>query len=315
MPRTKGELHANGSGLAIRAVARDLGLSEDLLRKWERRYGFPNPGRNGHGERVYTGAQVERLRLIKRLLDLGMRPSHVIPRGEEDLRTLLHERLPLPAPAEEGLASAMLDLLRNHAVHDLSIALQAEMLRQGLGAFVRTLAIPMTIAVGDAWSRGRLDVFEEHIYTEVMGRILRVGIAAVTTGRGRPRVLLTTLPEERHGLGLLFAAATLSEQGADCLSLGAEMPPEEIVKAVDAQQADILGLSFSSIYPTRLILPALRDLRERLTEGREIWAGGDGIASLPRDSRLQDVCLCTSVEDALHALARWREGDRAQKAR
>ena len=53
----------------ISAVERDTGLSKDTLRIWERRYNFPRPLRDEHGDRAYTRGQVEKLRLIKRLLD------------------------------------------------------------------------------------------------------------------------------------------------------------------------------------------------------------------------------------------------------
>ncbi|MCB1912570.1 MAG: MerR family transcriptional regulator, partial [Rhodocyclaceae bacterium] len=60
---------------SIAAVERDTGLSKDTLRVWERRYGFPTPERDENGERLYPGDQLERLRLIKRLLDQGRRPA------------------------------------------------------------------------------------------------------------------------------------------------------------------------------------------------------------------------------------------------
>ena len=50
--------------LTISAVERDTGLSKDTLRMWERRYGFPQPGRDSYGERVYLPEQVEKLRMI-----------------------------------------------------------------------------------------------------------------------------------------------------------------------------------------------------------------------------------------------------------
>ncbi|MGE5129432.1 MAG: MerR family transcriptional regulator, partial [Sphingomonadaceae bacterium] len=59
--------------LSIAAVERETGVSKDTLRVWERRYGFPQPGRNAHGERVYPADQVARLHRIRRLMDQGLR--------------------------------------------------------------------------------------------------------------------------------------------------------------------------------------------------------------------------------------------------
>jgi len=65
----------NTINFSIASVERDTGLSKDVLRMWERRYGFPNPARDSNGERLYPAAQVERLSMIKRLMDQGHRPG------------------------------------------------------------------------------------------------------------------------------------------------------------------------------------------------------------------------------------------------
>ncbi len=70
-------------GLPIAAVERDTGLSKDTLRVWERRYGFPQPTRDANGERVYPSEQVEKLRLLKRLMDQGHRPGKIAEGGGE----------------------------------------------------------------------------------------------------------------------------------------------------------------------------------------------------------------------------------------
>jgi DNA-binding transcriptional MerR regulator len=70
--------------LTISAVERETGLSKDILRAWERRYGFPLPERNARGDRRYPQQQVERLRKIKRLVDHGFRPSKIMT-GETKL--------------------------------------------------------------------------------------------------------------------------------------------------------------------------------------------------------------------------------------
>ena len=66
------------SALSISAVERDTGLTKDTLRVWERRYDFPKPLRDHNGERAYPTDQVEKLKLIKRLMDRGHRPGKVI---------------------------------------------------------------------------------------------------------------------------------------------------------------------------------------------------------------------------------------------
>ena len=74
--------------MSIAAVERDTGIGKDTLRIWERRYGFPTPDRDGFGERSYPLEQVEKLRVIKRLLDQGHRPGRIVALPMETLLRL-----------------------------------------------------------------------------------------------------------------------------------------------------------------------------------------------------------------------------------
>ena len=74
--------------LGITAVEQETGISKDTLRVWERRYGYPRPGRDPHGERAYPPEQVEVLRRIRRLMDQGARPGRIFAQGVEALEAL-----------------------------------------------------------------------------------------------------------------------------------------------------------------------------------------------------------------------------------
>ena len=290
----------------ISAVERDTGLSKDTLRMWERRYGFPDPQRDSLGERVYAAAQVEKLRVIKRLMDRGMRPGKLMRQSLEDLLALGSGSGDGDA-AERVLAPemhAMLALLRSHRVSDLRRALARTLARQGLGRFVTAIAVPLNRAVGEAWMRGELAVFEEHLYSESLQIVLRAAIAAVPQDASSPRVLLTTLPGEQHGLGLLLAEALLALEGAQCLSLGVETPVADIASAAVAQSADIVALSFSGAYPVQQMSTGLGELRAHLDKGIALWAGS-AAGALGR--RPPQGVLVLSDLGAIHAaLADWR---------
>ena len=307
--------------MTISAVERDTGLGKDTLRVWERRYAFPQPTRDAKGERLYTPEQVERLRLIKRLMDQGHRPGKLLSSSEETLMTLAGA-LPMAAalartegdadspPAtgaeQSDIARQILALLRTHDVAGLRQTLSQTMMRQGLQRFVLDTVTTLNQSVGDAWMRGELQVFEEHLYSEQIVGLLRQAIASLPTpGEGRPRILLTTAPDERHVLGLLMAEALLTLEGASCISLGTQTPLLDIRQAAEAHRADVVALSFSSAFPTRLSLPLLRQLRELLPPTVELWAGGAGTEKLPAIDGLR---LLPSLAHALAALQANRNG-------
>lgn len=265
--------------VSIAAVERDTGLSKDTLRVWERRYGFPTPQRDPFGERAYTLDQIEKLRAIKRLLDSGHRPGRIV---SLDITTLhsIGESLS-PTPQSEGSATAVdlrvyMDLIKTHDVDGLRRALGQAAMRMGVAGMVCDVIAPLNVMVGDAWIRGLLEVFEEHVYTESVNIALRIAIANTPLApvTARPRVLMTTLPQEPHGLGLLMAEAMLSVEGCRCLSLGIQTPILDIVLAATAHRSEVVALSFTANQNPNYVLNSLAELRQKLPAGVDIWVGG-----------------------------------------
>ncbi len=293
------------SALSISAVERETGLSKDVLRKWEARYGFPVPLRDSQGERAYPPEQVNRLRLIKRLMDAGMRPSRLVFESDETLYALTRSSsVRVASGGEDTVEKLTLGMLRQQDPDGLRQCLYREMLRHGIEHFVLDTLAPLNHAIGEAWASGELGIHEEHIYTEVVQWLLRDTTTRLCDASARPRVLLTTLPEEQHGLGILMLSALLSLRGAYCVSLGTQTPVQVIAEATRAHNIDIVALSFSNAYPQRRILPALTELRQSLTQGAEIWAGGSGCSRL--HSASAGVCLMPELEQSLTALADWK---------
>lgn len=290
----------------IAAVERDTGLSKDVLRMWERRYGFPVPSRDANGERLYPADQVERLALIKRLMDLGHRPGKLMAASLEELAGLGPRRprsaSVAPQPAGEELAG-LLAQIKQHDAAAYQQAMQQRLARQGLQRFVQDTVAPLTREVGEAWEDGRFEVFEEHLFTELTKRFLRQAIAGLPPDRAGPRVLLTTLPDELHGLGLLMVEAVLALEGAECVPLGTQTPLMEIGRAAAAHRADIVALSFSVAFPQRQVASLLQQLRRLLPAEAALWVGGGGVARMPPQDGIQ---LCNTLDDALAALADWR---------
>jgi len=291
--------------LNISAVERETGLSKDVLRIWERRYGFPRPGRDDNAERQYAAADVAKLRTIKRLMDTGLRPGKLIRQSLEDLNALAERRI---HPRRDALAPAMerdvLAVLKSHDVAGLQALIANLLLRQGVQRFVIETIAPLNRAVGEAWMRGELQVFEEHLYTELTQAVLRGALTTFARQPGTPRILLTTVPGEQHGLGLLMVDALLTPESAQCISLGTQTPLEDIRRAAAAHKVNIVALSFSSAFPLRQAGDALALLRRQLPSTVALWAGGEHLRRVRKI--LSGVQLLSELSDALEALRTWR---------
>jgi MerR family transcriptional regulator, light-induced transcriptional regulator len=177
-------------------------------------------------------------------------------------------------------------------------------MRQGLQRFVLETVAPLNRAIGDAWMRGELQIFEEHLYTELLKASLRSAINAFPRQVGTPRVLLTTLPSEQHGLGLLMVEALLAPEGAQCISLGPQTPLEDVRRAALAHSADVVALSFSAAFPVRQATDSLTNLRRHLPSSITLWAGGEMTRRVRKT--LPGVVLLPDLASSVNALRSWR---------
>jgi DNA-binding transcriptional MerR regulator/methylmalonyl-CoA mutase cobalamin-binding subunit len=290
----------------IAQVERDTGLSKDTLRVWERRYGFPNPARDARGERRYNNDEVHKLRLLKRLIDAGGRPGKLIGQPLADLTRM--ESLTAKADGVNGGVESFADLvamLQSRDGQGLLQQLSWLLLRQGLQRFITTTLAPLNVVVGEAWARGTIATFDEHLYTEQVQTLLRTVLLNMPRRAESPRVLLTTLPQEHHALGLLMVAALLAVDNVFCVSLGTQTPVPDIVSAAEVHRSDIVGLSFASSFSLRAAVDAVASLRRQLPARVAVWIGGTLTQRMR--SPPAGVRIVPSLEQVPAAIASWRD--------
>jgi DNA-binding transcriptional MerR regulator/methylmalonyl-CoA mutase cobalamin-binding subunit len=291
--------------LNISAVERETGLSKDVLRMWERRYGFPKPPRDDNGERQYSLPEIAKLRAIKRLMDVGVRPGKIVHAPLDELNALVDAKIaPRRIDAAPAVERDVLALLQVHDTAGLQTAFAALLMRHGLQRFVLDTLTLLNRAVGDAWMHGELQIFEEHFYTEQLKISLRMAINQFPRPGGTPRVLLTTLPGEHHSIGLLMVEALLVPEGAWCVSLGTQTPVDEIRRASHAYKANIVALSFSGAFPVRQAGDGLAALRRQLPPQTALWAGGETTRRIRKT--LPGVVLLPDLAAVIGALKSWR---------
>jgi MerR family transcriptional regulator, light-induced transcriptional regulator len=295
-------------GIGIGAIAQEIGLTKDTLRVWERRYGFPQPMRSPGGERLYPQDQVSKLRLVKRLLDAGHRPSKVLAQSIETLQQLA-ESSGIGQDAPDAELDHLVSLLRAGAFDDFRFALLKRATADGLERFVLDVAAPLAARIGNAWAAGTLQVYHEHLFSDSIQTTLRAlmrPLSEALRGRGsRPRVLLTTLPGEGHGLGILMAEAMFTLAECECVQLGLQTPLHDIGDAARAQNIDIVALSFSAVLPAQAVSGALADLRKILPPHVRIWAGGNSPALRRRAH--DGIDLVAGLNPIDETVAEWRQ--------
>lgn len=296
--------------IPIAQVSRETGLEKDVLRVWEKRYGFPAPVRDAQGDRLYPPEQLDKLRLLRRLIDEGHRPGKIISLTLTELVALGEGDRPACTTALSQELAQFLALIRGHHIEELRASLSAHLLRLGLETFIMDIAAPLCGLIGDAWARGDLQIFEEHLFTEELTRMLRAtlqGLARNRTSQGAqhgPRILLTTLPGEPHAIGLLMVESLLAVQGCECLSLGPQTPQADIAQAAVAQKVDVVALSFSSWFTPSQVGPSLEALAALLPPVIELWVGG-GNSALSKN--IAAAHILSHLGEIGPAVQQWRQ--------
>lgn len=290
--------------MPINAVERETGVSKELLRMWERRYHFPAPDRDNQGDRIYPLEQVDKLRLLRRLIDAGFRPGKIIGLPTGELENLLRSQSQGRHDAAPGMEPELLDALQSKEPNRVREYLSHQLVKMGLQSFVLDFMQHANAIVGDAWMRGIIEVHEEHLYTEQLQTLIRAAISGLQPANSLPHIMLTTAPDENHTLGILMVEAMLRLDNVSAHSFGAQMPARDIVQAAQKHRMNIIALSFSASYPASKAVEFVEELRFRLPLSVDIWAGGNSLRSTRR--HVDGVEVFQDLAGIQNVVSAWR---------
>jgi DNA-binding transcriptional MerR regulator len=230
--------------LRIGELGRRVGVSEHVLRAWERRYGLLRPVRSPGGYRLYSDADERRIRRMQAHLAAGLSAA-------EAARAALSDERPGPPPGSTGsadgagLAAPAQDLAESLDRLDEPGAQAAlDRLLAGFTAetVLRDVVLPYLHHLGDRWERGQVSIAGEHFASN----LLRGRLAGLARGWGNgygPRAVLACPPGEQHDLPLLMFGIVLHRYGWRVEYLGASTPIAELARTTLESGADIAVLA------------------------------------------------------------------------
>src|SRR5580765_372114 len=201
--------------LRIGEFARRVGVTPELLRAWESRYGLTRPVRSPGGFRLYTAADAARVERMRRGLDEGLSAA-------EAARAALEDERPTEGLFEDAAARLLAAF--------------------GLEHVLSGVVLPVLKQVGDGWERGEIDVSHEHFASNLIrGRLLAL---ARFWGRGTgPLALLACAPGETHDMTLLAFALVLRSHSWRILFLGADTPIATLAQAAETTRPALVVIS------------------------------------------------------------------------
>ena len=277
-------------GHRIGEFARRVGVTPELLRAWEQRYGLLRPVRTPGGFRLYGEEDAERVARMRRGLEEGLSAA-------EAARAALET----PPSADHLLDDARARLMSAIEAYDeaaVQAALDDGLAAFGLEAFVRNLILPTLTAVGRGWEQGSVEISQEHFASNLIrGRLLSL---ARLWGRGSgPLALLACAPGEQHDTTLLAFGLILRSYGWRILFLGADTPLSTLQDAASTTAPAVIVLV---TFDTALVEAEGTALR-RLARIAPLFLSGPG-ASPALTGHLRIRRLNGDLIEAAHEVAK-----------
>jgi DNA-binding transcriptional MerR regulator len=273
----------DGPFLRIGELSKRTGVSAELLRAWERRYGLLHPTRSSGGLRLYTAGDVDRVRLMQHHLADGLAAAEAAGAAS---RAVAVEAPAAPAFSLAALRDELTDALDAFDEPRAQAVLDRILGASTLEALLSEVVLPYLRELGQRWARGGASIAQEHFATSVLrGRML--GLARGWGVGIGPTAVLACLPGESHDLGLIAFGLALRARGWRIVYLGPDTP----VETVDAVSRDLEpSLVVLSAVSAERVQPAIGQLRE-LAAYRRLALGGAAAATDLLES--EDVLMLT----------------------
>jgi len=162
---------------------------------------------------------------------------------------------------------------------------------------------PAMASIGERWSRGELEIEEEHLASSIAVRLIgRLGPQFSRRGRKRGTVVLGAPAGDDHGIPTLMMGDLLRARGFDVIDLGANTPPRAFARAAAAAD-NLVAVGLCATRPSND--PAIVDTVDALTEVSHVPVvlGGHGVDDVTEKSlgrRMDNGVLRTmGTDDAL----------------
>ena len=252
------------------------GVSEGLIRVWERRYGVLKPKRTSSGYRAYTQSDIEVLKRLKKLTEEGVAIAEAVrllPKIKKEAKEHVEAMdAPRGPPEVERwrievlIAAEKLDQQTIEGVLDTAMACMAPV------AFFEDFLMPLQREVGERWHEGRLSVAQEHLVTQASRQRI-LALLNQAPRRARRHVVCACFPTEDHELGLMGVALRFRHAGWRVTFVGARTPAEHLAEVVRAVAPELVALSTATATAEGL-KATLAELIAALPEKTTVVVGG-----------------------------------------
>jgi len=265
---------------SIHLAAQKSGVTPHVIRIWEKRYEAVSPQRTGTNRRLYSGRDINRLRLLRIAVQAGHRIGNIARLSDQQLSELAPETAPIESPLRlnhrtaRDLVPTSLAAVQALDESALEGALDQALLAYGGHGLLANLVAPLAQEIGSLWRDGTMTAAHEHFATSVLRTFLLKRFRSFPGNEGTPCLISVTPAGQVHELGAVIVTAAANDVGWNAVYLGASLPAAEIAGAAIQRKARAVALSI--VYPPddAALITELKSLRAHLPASTGILAGG-----------------------------------------
>jgi MerR family transcriptional regulator, light-induced transcriptional regulator len=291
----------------IHRVAKLTGLSKDVIRVWERRYGLVKPSRSSNRYREYSDEEVALLRFVKAQMEQGATIGSLAAEGHDPL--VARMRIATPVSAEDQKPH---ERLLDDLVGSLDPLDKAGFERRLNGAVavipfeeaVQRILLPLQRRVGELWHQGRLNIAVEHYVTKIIQQKLFSVMNQLSVNEFGPRILIACPEGETHEIGAQAVAYIAATRGCHVYYLGPNLPSSDLVIFGETITPDLILLSLTEVKSETSALQQLKEL-ELLATRWPVAVGGQGARAIGdrlRDTKIELLDDLTALHSRLTIL-------------
>jgi MerR family transcriptional regulator, light-induced transcriptional regulator len=229
----------------INAVSELTGISQDVLRVWERRYGAVTPLRTEGGTRLYSNTDIWRFTLLRQGVAKGYSIGRIVHLSNEELEKLRRKTTPRKNLSDPHAAtvSRFIDYIGEMNFESAHAELVKAVAIFPPAELIEKVFAPILSGVGDYWQHGEFGVAEEHLASNVLRSVMISIDGRHKNARSAFSLVLATPAGERHEFGLMLSAISAALRNFRVIYLGLETPAEEIARTVRLTASGVVGLS------------------------------------------------------------------------
>jgi MerR family transcriptional regulator, light-induced transcriptional regulator len=290
----------------IQQVSDMTGLSKQVIRKWEERYGITKPKRLENGYRVYSQEDVKTLLKIKLLSEQGhtlKQAALLVKEDEEDPEVPIVKEKE-KSPDYEQWNEYVFRLLEKGSRCDeieINFILKQAYHQVGLEQFLDSIVVPFLKEVGRKWESHEWNEYQESVSSMVVRDFLIQIRRNYHYRESAPFVLGACLPYEHHEVPLHLILLHFMMKGWKTQLIGASPAPGSIESLVSKLKPDVVLLSATTTIPFETDPQLLKKLDQYAETQNDItfYLGGQGAITSLSDYKPRFIHVTNSIDDIL----------------